>query len=218
MKLDLLIFDLDGTLVDSQYDLTDAVNKMRADYGGKPLEAAQVRSFLGSGVNALIKNVLPAGVEDTEKAVLKFKEYYSEILLDKTKPYDKIPEALHSLRDIQKAVLSNKSEAFCKVILNGLGLSKYFGQIWGSDTIAIRKPDPKTIIELAKLFNADLKKTIMIGDSENDFRAAKASGAKSLAVLYGYGGIDVVNKFKPDYIAKTPQEIVEIIKEVQDDN
>ena len=122
MSLKLIIFDLDGTLVDSKYDLTAAVNLTRKYYGLENISVSQVASYLGSGIKALVKNILPAvDQKELSDAVIMFKNFYSEHLLDTTKPYDGVVKMLESFKGIKKAVLSNKSENFSKQILKEIG-------------------------------------------------------------------------------------------------
>ncbi|MCL1972471.1 MAG: HAD-IA family hydrolase [Endomicrobia bacterium] len=212
MGYDFLIFDLDGTIVDSQRDITAAVNAVRKDFGFEPLTIEQVRSYLGSGVKALVDRVVPEKSEEIHAAALeKFKHYYACCLTDTTVPYDGIEKTLQTLQNKKKAILSNKTELFSCEIAKRLGLDKYFTQIWGGDTAGAKKPDPKPILDLMKITKSVPEKTIMIGDSENDIKAAKAAGVASLAVLYGYSDLKSIKKCNPDYIVSNPQEIIEIV-------
>jgi phosphoglycolate phosphatase len=92
-----------------------------------------------------------------------------------------------------------------------LGISSYFVQIWGGDTIGVKKPNPKTILDLVKLTNSDISQTVMIGDSVNDFLVAKASGVLSIAVSYGYSNVECFKKYAPNYIVKTAKDIIDIV-------
>jgi haloacid dehalogenase superfamily, subfamily IA, variant 3 with third motif having DD or ED/haloacid dehalogenase superfamily, subfamily IA, variant 1 with third motif having Dx(3-4)D or Dx(3-4)E len=212
MAYDFLIFDLDGTIVDSQKDITFAVNSVRKDFGFEPLTIEKVRSYLGSGVKALVDKVVPEKSDEILKAALeKFKHHYAKCLTDTTVPYEGIEKTLKALKGKKKAILSNKTELFSCEILKRLELSKYFLEIWGGDTAGVKKPDPKPILDLIKITKADPRKTIMIGDSGNDFKAAKAAGVASLAVLYGYSDIAHIKQYNPDYIVSCPEEIVKIV-------
>lgn len=211
MGYDFLIFDLDGTIVDSQRDITAAVNSVRKDFGFEPLTIEKVRSYMGSGVKALVDKAVP----ERDDAILadaleRFKYHYAKCLTDTTVPYKGIEEMLESLKNKNKAILSNKTELFSQEIVKRLGLLKYFSQVWGGDTAGVKKPDPKPILDLIKKTGSKPEKTIMIGDSENDIKAAKAAGIASLAVLYGYSDLAHIKKYSPDYIVKTPEEIVKI--------
>ena len=213
--MDLLIFDLDGTVVDSQKDLTRAVNLTRADYGLEALSVETVCGYLGSGVRVLVDKVMPRQKLSTEAdiriALEKFQNHYASCLIDTTKPYDGIIDVLEKYQNKKKVILSNKSEYFSKEIINLLGLSKYFLEVWGGDTLDEKKPSPKPVLELLKKMSVSPDKAVMIGDGVNDVLAAKAAGIKSVAALYGYSGKDEILKLNPDFTVNSPSEIVNII-------
>jgi len=110
------------------------------------------------------------------------------------------------------AVLSNKTEKFCREILSRLGLSRYFVKIFGGDSCEERKPYPKPVLDLLKLTRSDAENTVLIGDSANDFLAAKAAGIDSIAVSYGYMDPGRLKDFSPTHIVNKFQEIIEIVK------
>jgi phosphoglycolate phosphatase len=212
MGFDFLIYDLDGTLVDSLGDIASSVNSVREDNGFKHLPLKQIRSYLGSGVNALISKAIPDKDETfKQNAVEKFKSYYKQHLLDTTIMFDGIKEMLGSLKDKKKAILTNKNEVYARDIVKEFGIASYFVEVWGGDTLNVRKPDPKTILELVRTTKSELSKTVMIGDSANDFLVARSAGITSLAVAYGYCDLDQIKAYKPDFIVKTPQEIIDIV-------
>jgi phosphoglycolate phosphatase len=212
MSFSFLIFDLDGTLIDSQRDITSAVNSVRKEYGFEYLHVKQVRSYLGNGVNALVNRAVPEKKEMVQGEVLeKFKFYYRRCLTDTTVTYNGIKEMLETLKNKKKAVLSNKNEDFSCEIVKKLGISDYFVKVWGGDSTSIKKPSPKPIVDLVNLTNSDISKTVMIGDSANDFLAAKAAGIPSIAVLYGYSGIEQIKQYNPDFMVKDPKDIIDIV-------
>lgn len=212
MSYDFLIFDLDGTLVDSQKDITTAINDVRKKFGFEPLTIEKVRSYLGSGVKALVDRAVPEKNDELLSAALKeFKHYYAQCLTDTTVPYKGVEQMLASLKNKKKSILSNKTEIFSYEIVKRLGLLKYFVEVWGGDTAGVKKPDPKPIFDLIDKTGSDPAKTVMIGDSENDFKAAKAAGIASIAVLYGYSDLEFIKKCKPDYIVEKPEDIIQIV-------
>ncbi|MDR1086953.1 MAG: HAD-IA family hydrolase [Endomicrobium sp.] len=208
MGFDFLIYDLDGTLVDSLGDIASSVNSVRQDNDLEDLPLKQIRSYLGNGVDALISKVVP---QKREKAVEGFKSYYKRRMLDTTVMFNGSKEMLESLKYKKKAILTNKSEVYAKDIIKELGISNYFVEVWGGDTLDVRKPNPKTIFELVKTTESDISKTVMIGDSASDFLVAKAAGVASIAVAYGYCNLDEIKTYNPNYIVKTPQEIAKIV-------
>ncbi|MDR2067193.1 MAG: HAD-IA family hydrolase [Endomicrobium sp.] len=211
MSYDFLIFDLDGTLVDSQNDLTNVVNLIRADYGLKPLTVEQVKACLGSGVNTLMEQIVPLKQVNNQDLVKKFSFYYDKHLTDFTVLYDGVKEMLDILKSKKKAILSNKPQNFCKKIAFRLAIADYFVKIWGGDTLEVKKPDPKTIFSLVEATNSDIKKTVMIGDSANDFLVSKRAGIDSIAVSYGYATKEQTDFYKPTFIVNSFKDLINII-------
>ena len=211
-KIKLVIFDLDGTLVDSKYDLTDAVNFTRKQYGFNPLSVDKVASYLGSGITALVKSVLSElKTENFDEAVKIFKDNYVEHLTDKTLPYKEVKGMLSNIPQ-QKVLLSNKDEKFSKQILDTLGLSQFFTEIYGGDSFKEKKPSPLPIYEIMKQFSLNKEDIVMVGDGANDIMVGKNAGIRTIGVLYGYSSQEQLNTLAPNYIAQTPKDIAIIIK------
>jgi len=207
-NINFIIFDLDGTLVDSKFDLTDSVNFVRHKYGFNPLPVDKVASYLGSGITALVKAVLSElKNEEFGVAVKMFKDNYVEHLTDKTFAYNGVSEMLSSISQ-PKVLLSNKDEKFSKQILETLGLSKFFTEIYGGDSFKEKKPNPLPIFEIMKKFSLKKEEVIMIGDGTNDILVGKNAGIKTIGVLYGYSTLEQVKKLAPDFIAESPNDIV----------
>ncbi|WP_413853958.1 HAD family hydrolase [Candidatus Ruminimicrobium bovinum] len=208
----LIVFDLDGTLVNSQYDLTDSVNFVRQKYGFSPLPVDKVASYLGSGITALVRAVLSElNTTGFDTAVKMFKDNYAKHLTDKTLPYKDVIEMLSNIPQ-QKVLLSNKDEKFSKQILKTLGLSKFFTEIYGGDSFKEKKPNPLPIYEIIKKFSLSKENVVMVGDGTNDIMVGKNAGIKTIGVLYGYSSQEQLNNLAPDYIAENPAEIVNIVK------
>ncbi|MCA6072255.1 MAG: HAD-IA family hydrolase [Endomicrobium sp.] len=212
MSFDFLIFDLDGTLVNSQEDLTFSVNCVRKDYGFEELSVEQVRSYLGSGMNALMSKAVPdISSVSLQEIVEKFKFYYGQHLTDKTVLFEGVEEMLRALKSKKKAILSNKTEKFSCEILKRLNIFDYFIKVWGGDSIDVKKPDPRTVLDLIKLTESDISKTVMIGDSANDFLVAKSAGIPSIAALYGFSDKHQIKQHNPDFVVETARDIVDIV-------
>lgn len=211
---ELMIFDLDGTLVDSKADLTAAVNFIRRKYTLSDISSAEVASYLGNGIRRLIDSVLPNELskEDKQNAFLIFNEYYSEHLLDTTYVYSGIFDMLNALPGIKKAVLSNKTEVYTKKIIENLGLAEYFIKICGGDTFPEKKPSCLPINSIIKELNVKKDHTVMVGDGINDILCGKSAGISTIAVLYGYSARAKIEANSPSFIASQPSDILNFLQ------
>jgi phosphoglycolate phosphatase len=186
----LVVFDLDGTLIDSARDLAAAVNAMlgRLAPGSEPLSDEAVRSFVGDGARKLVARSL-AGREiqiPLETALPVFLEAYRHCMLERTHLYPGVREALDALRGSRTlAVLSNKPGEMCRAILAGLGVADRFARIYGGDDVP-KKPDPAGLLLLVRELDASPEQTLMVGDSANDMRTGRAAGVRTVGVSYGF--------------------------------
>jgi len=178
MTYDLLVFDLDGTLVDSAADISAALNRTLARLGRERIPHERVLAAIGSGVRKLIERTAAPPIEPVMEAFL---EHYADHLLDETALFPGVAETLAKLGG-RKIVLSNKPSAMSKKVVDGLGIGKFFDAVYGGDSFPVRKPDP----ECWKLATAGASRPVMIGDSGTDVQTAKNAGAVAIAVTYGY--------------------------------
>jgi phosphoglycolate phosphatase len=207
---DLLIFDLDGTLIDSQRDLADSVNAMRAWMGLDRLGLDVVSSYVGHGAPVLVRRVLPdANEEELARALRYFLDYYREHMLDSTKLYPGMQEALDRLHDagVPLAILTNKPVRFSVQLLEGLGLDLHFFRVYGGNSFAEKKPDPMGIDALVAESGADRSRTVMVGDSAVDVRTARNAGVRACGVSWGFQPETFVED-PPDWIIADPGELV----------
>jgi phosphoglycolate phosphatase len=185
----LVVFDLDGTLIDSTDDLADAVNATlaRVRPGTPPLPLEKVRSFVGHGARALVERSLEESkLEQRADEVLPlFLEFYRGHLLDRTRLYPGVAEALAGLDGYRLAVLSNKPADMSRTILRGLGVADRFLRIWGPEDVPARKPDPAGLLRLMAEAGAGRDRTAMVGDSAVDIRTGRAAGVLTVGVSYG---------------------------------
>jgi phosphoglycolate phosphatase len=188
--MDLLIFDLDGTLVDSRLDLANAVNATRGHMGMTPLANARVYTYVGNGAPLLIRRALGDGATEPEvqEALEFFLEYYNEHDLDNTTLYPGVRESLDRLRDAGKrmAVLTNKPVRMTRSIVEGLGVRGHFFQVYGGNSFDQKKPHPMGVEALMREAAVDRARTMMIGDSSVDVLTARNAGIACCGVTYGF--------------------------------
>ncbi len=212
--MDFLIFDLDGTLIDSKLDLAHAVNAARAHFGLPPLDLDTVGTYIGNGAPVLIRRSMwpDASDEDLRKALDYFLAYYSEHKLDNTCAYPGIPEALEELhRDgVGMAVLTNKPVRVSNGILEGLGLGKYFSRIYGGNSFEQKKPHPIGVDTLLAEAGVPRDRAMIVGDSSVDVRTARNAGVKVCGVTYGFQPESFATD-PPDMMVDRPAELARAI-------
>lgn len=216
---DLLVFDLDGTLVDSETDLADAVNASLIALKRQSLPHKQVVGYIGDGAATLVSRALEAsGGTDpklAEGTLHRFIQYYRQHLLDNTRPYSGVVEALQAIQvyspTTPMAVLTNKPVRPSRAICDGLDLSRFFFANYGGDSFPTKKPDPYglrlVMAEAERLYGraVDPARTVMVGDSHVDVETARAAGVRSLGCLYGLSPQTLLAS-KPGALAQTPAD------------
>ena len=200
----LLVFDLDGTLVDSKEDLANAVNVAIESFDLPPLPHPTIYSYVGDGASALILRALPKERADVLPMVLdRFLAYYGRHLLDTTRAYPGVVGALRKWAGIYRmAVLTNKGVEMTREILSGLSLDGYFFDVRGGDSFATKKPDPEGLLHILRGAGVEAKEAVMIGDSRNDVQAGRAAGAVTCGVTYGLGASGFAGH-PPDFTVDT---------------
>jgi phosphoglycolate phosphatase len=216
-RLKLLVFDLDGTLIDSAQDLCNSVNATLEAFNHEPLPDPAIASFVGNGAPmlmrrslALASNLSPDDVDPEllDKAYLFFLQYYREHKLDFTYAYEGVLEALKALHDLHEApggtkrtmaVLTNKPVRPARGICEGLGLAAFFPYIYGGDSFTAKKPDPMGLRRLMEETGAAPEETAMIGDSQVDMVTARNAGAWAVGCAFGFG---------PQTLMETPPDVL----------
>jgi phosphoglycolate phosphatase len=186
----LLVFDLDGTLVDSSQDLADSVNALLQELGAPELPIDTVTGMVGDGAAVLIRRALvKAGLDVSPRHALeRFLDHYDKRLLATTRPYAGMVETLETLRPAHAlAVLTNKPANATMRLLEGLGLLEFFSEVIGGDTPFGRKPDPTGLLALVSRANATPETTLLVGDSPVDLATAQHAGARICLARYGFG-------------------------------
>jgi phosphoglycolate phosphatase len=192
-KRTLIVFDLDGTIIDSRQDLVDSTNEMLASYGARPLAVEAVTAMVGEGAKMLVARALRAGAPEADlaEALARFREIYDRRLLVHTRPYDGIPAVLDAAAARSAlAVLTNKPEAPARRLLDAFGLSPHFALVVGGDSGFPRKPDPAGLAHIMLDVRSTPERTLVIGDSNVDWETARSAGASFCAARYGFGRLD----------------------------
>ncbi|MBL8216721.1 MAG: HAD-IA family hydrolase [Bryobacterales bacterium] len=209
--MDLLIFDLDGTLIDSQLDLANSVNAARAQMGFPPLAIELIQSYVGNGAPVLIRRAM--GPDASEALVAetleRFLVHYRAHMLDHTHLYPGVRETLDQLRDAGKAmaILTNKPIINTVGIIEGLGLSGHFFRLYGGNSFDQKKPDPIGITTLMAERNTTPDRTVMIGDSGVDIRTARNAGVTACGVTYGFHP-DSLKSDPPDWLLDDMRQLL----------
>jgi phosphoglycolate phosphatase len=195
MSATILLFDLDGTLIDSVPDLTRALNQVLGERGYEKLTPAEVAPMVGDGVPALVERGFAArggNIAEAADALPRYIAIYEANATDLTRPYPGVPETLAALRHrgYRTAVCTNKLQHASETVLNGLGLAALFDAVAGGDRYPVKKPDKGHLLGLIAELGGTVERAVMIGDSENDAAAAHAAAVPLVIMRYGYSRTD----------------------------
>ena len=212
-SLRLLVFDLDGTLIDSGADLCASVNAMLRHFDRPPLPEKVISTYIGDGAARLVSRSLgePADAAFLDSALAYFLDYYREHKLDQTYVYPGVFASLDSLRfepggaARSMAVLTNKPIGPSQAICDALGLSPYFFRIYGGNSFATKKPDPEGLLALLKEAGVSAQETLMVGDSNVDIRTARNAGVWSMGCAYGLAPQTLLTE-PPDCVVDSPAD------------
>ena len=215
MVYNTVIFDLDGTLLDTLMDLKDSLNYVLVKNGFPARTAREVRSFLGHGVKVLLTSSLPEGTAaaDMERCLREFKERYAQHLQDKTRPYDGVLPLLKALADmgVRTAIVSNKFDRAVKM----LGREYFDGLVEsavGESETVRRKPSPDGVLTAIGELSGKPETTLYVGDSEVDVMTAKNAGVACVGVTWGFRDREVLEEAGADYMIDRPEELLAIVK------
>lgn len=214
LRTNLVIFDLDGTLIDSKLDLAHSVNAARAHLGMTPLAHDRVYSYVGNGAPVLIRKALgpEASDDEAQRALNFFLAYYREHMLDYTVLYPGVREALDRLlaAGVSMAVLTNKPVRFSEAIVAGLGLSAHFRRVYGGNSFARKKPHPVGVETLVAECETERDRTLMVGDSSVDIMTARNAGVKSCGVTWGFQPETFV-EYPPDFLIDHAAQLADAV-------
>jgi phosphoglycolate phosphatase len=203
-----LIFDLDGTLIDSKLDLAHSVNAALEHMKRKPLAHETIYSYVGNGAPALVRRALGEGATDEEAdaGLAHFLSYYRAHMLDNTVPYPGVREGLAALEKYPMAVLTNKPVHFSRAILDGLGMLRYFRFVYGGNSFEKKKPHPMGTETLLRDLKAGPREAMIVGDSDVDVRTARNAGTWVCGVSYGLGAEGML-AHPPDLMVDSLEEL-----------
>jgi phosphoglycolate phosphatase len=212
-----LLFDLDGTLIDSGSDLASSINLMLGDLGRSALSEAKIGSFVGDGVRVLVYRSLTATHPNHQppdealhaKGIALMHSHYADEMFKTTRLYPGVEKTLAAFDNRRKAVVTSKEVRFTKMILERFNISGCFDAIVGGDTTPARKPDPGPVLEAMRQLSGAARETVMIGDSENDVIAGKRAGTYTCAVSYGFRSADELRETEPDVLVERFDQLKE---------
>ncbi|MCD7825933.1 MAG: HAD-IA family hydrolase [Clostridiaceae bacterium] len=213
--IDTVIFDLDGTLLNTLEDLRDSVNAIMQRYGWETYSLQQIRSFVGNGIRVLMERAVPQGADNAlfDQAFAAFRAYYTEHCRIKTKPYDGVLELMQCLAEkgIRMAIVSNKNDGAVQELKN-IYFSKYVAAAIGDRDGARRKPAPDSVYAALEEMGSRKENAVYIGDSEVDYQTAVNSGLPCILVSWGFRDREVLSRLAGAYIVDSCDEITQLLE------
>ena len=210
----LLIFDLDGTLVDTLEDITASVNHTLTHLGKDPISQDAVRKNVGDGIEALLIRSLGGRAERIDEAVAVYKDHHRRNLVVHSSLYPAVREALGHFKALPMAVISNKTMEFIGPLIERLSIAGYFKIIIGADSGLPLKPAPDSVRKIMSAFGVSKQQTVIVGDGTTDVRAGKAAGIITCSVTYGFRSEEELRKAGPDYIIRTLSDLQKLFRPV----
>jgi phosphoglycolate phosphatase len=220
IKILAVAFDLDGTLVDTLPDLHESANRMLADLGRPAVAESAVRAYVGDGVDRLVRRLLTDdadGEPDTalfDRAGNAFRRHYASVLSHASRAFPGVVEGLQEMRHrgLRLACITNKPSGFTDPLLRDIGLAPYLDLVLSGDSLPRKKPDPLPLLHCAQVFGVPASRLLMIGDSPNDTRAARAAGCPVFCVPYGYRGTLGLHELDCDAIVSALLDSMKLVE------
>ncbi|HOT96004.1 MAG TPA: HAD-IA family hydrolase [bacterium] len=207
-----ILFDLDGTLVDTAPDVHRAINYARGQLGLPPLPLEEALKAIGPGADRFAATVLGEKQAHLLEPYLEiFRPYYLRICAERSRPFPGIVALLESLRAYRLAVVTNKRLVQSRALLRAIDLDKYFKLLVGPELVHHIKPAPDMILHALDHFGIDPDQALMVGDTDNDLLAAQAAGVACCGVGWGYADSDFLKSLRPDHFIETPEELLPVL-------
>jgi len=216
-----LIFDLDGTLVNTIGDITHSLNLTLREYGFPPINETRCTEYVGHGIANLIRTAFRTAAaakrnhslseDQISEYLQRYLQIYGDHYLDHSAPYPGVVDTLAQLQDFQMAVVSNKSYSFTSQVIKHTKLEQYFRIVLGGDSLPHKKPAPEPLLYVLEKLGGSPMETLMIGDGDTDMQAAKAAGIRCCAVSYGYRPKQQLLEYRPDFIIDDFRQLVPIV-------
>jgi len=211
-----VLFDLDGTLVDSSADLTAAVNRTLADDGKPPLAVAEVLTMVGDGAAVLLERAYKRrGSEPPEDALERFRGHYEDYSVVHTRPYPGIVELLGRLADRDVAVVTNKPTDLADRVVDRLGLRPFVRAVVGPELVPRRKPEPEHVLWTLEQLGCRAEDAVMVGDGAPDVLAGRRAGLVTVAVTWGFRSREELLACEPDHLVATVDELARLVLDDQ---
>ena len=219
LDISAIVIDLDGTLLHTAPELSEAANRMLREMDYAPVSPELLASYIGNGISWLVKRALTGDMHATPDAALYehampiFEKHYTVLLLQ-SKPFDGVIKGLDAMKaaGFRLGCITNKLACYTEPLLKGVGLAKYFEIVLSGDTLAEKKPHPMQLLHAAKFFGVPLQKLLLIGDSLNDTVAARAAGCPVFCVPYGYNHGEPVETLDLDAVINNLPAALQLIK------
>jgi len=218
-KPEMILIDVDGTLVDSVPDLAYCVDEMMKAVGREPYGEEKVRDWVGNGVERLVRRALIGQLDgdpadaDFEQAYPVFLDLYADNTSKRSALYPGVKEGLEYLKasGYELGCVTNKAEQFTTPLLRDLGISDYFAIVVAGDTLPVKKPDPGPLLHAAEFFGVSPDRSLMLGDSISDVKAARAAGFQIVCMSYGYNHGEDIRNYDPDTVIDSMVELKGLI-------
>jgi len=211
LRLEGVIFDLDGTLVDSLHDIATSINLTRGELSLPSLPEHQIVSHVGEGSAALVRATVPVPEERLAVAVERYHANYALHVLDTTRLFPGMEALLSRLAGRPLAIVTNKNEHIARLVLEGLGIGHLFSVVLCGESLPKKKPDPLPVLVTLERFGLSARNVGLVGDGLHDVVAGKAAGVVTIAVSYGVSGRAALQATQPDYIVDSVAELDRLI-------